>query len=282
VTRWFARPQRPGRVPPPIRPLAWRCALRLISINGYDRALGLAAQAFIAAVPMVIVASSFADQPAETFADRLVGRFHLSGTTADLVRQAFQVPDDTGTTVWGVCLLFLSGIGFARALQRAFRAAWDVRQDPGWRAWLSSMGAALAVAVAVAAGAAVATLVEDFTGAGQALFVIRAVLSGALWFLAIRLLLGWSLPWRPFLPGAVVAGGGTAVTWVLSRIWFSRAFSSQAESYGLIGIFIALISWLIVLALLLVISAVVGAELWHSREVVATAPGMPQPDEVRG
>ena len=122
----------------------WRCARRFIGITGYDRALGLAAQAFIAAIPTVIVVSAVTGGPASSVADRIVDRFELAGSTADLVRQAFQPPDDTTTTVWSACLLVVSGIGFTRALQRSFRAAWGIRPAPGWRAWVGGMGSALA------------------------------------------------------------------------------------------------------------------------------------------
>ena len=259
------------------RSLVWRCVRRFVRISGYDRVLGLAAQAFVAAVPTVIVVSSVTDRSA-TVADRLIARFGLSGSTADLVRQAFQPPADTSATVWGACLLVVSGIGFTRALQRAFRAAWDIRPTPGWRAWLSGMSGALALAAAVAAGTALATLVAGFEAAGPVVFALRGLVSGALWLLAIRLLLGWRLPWRPFLPGAVVAGAGTAVTWLVSAVWLPRAFISQADAYGLIGVFVVLISWLILLGLLLVVAAVVSAELWHSG--AAVAPPRSESDEV--
>ena len=248
--------------------LPWRCARRFIGITGYDRALGLAAQAFIAAIPTVIVVSAVTGGPAASFADRIIDRFGLSGSTADLVRQAFQPPDDTTTTVWSACLLVISGIGFTRAMQRSFRAAWGIGPTPGWRAWAGGMASALALAAAVVAGVAVASI-SDFDGAGPVRFVLRAFALGALWLLAIRLLLGWRLPWRPFLPGVVLVGVGTSAIWLASAIWLPRAFISQAETYGIVGIFIVLISWLILVALLLVAAAVVSAELWLSR---ATPP----------
>jgi len=61
-----------------------------------------------------------------------------------------------------------------------------------------------------------------------------------------------------------VTGVGTALTWLVSGIWLPRAFASQAETYGLIGVFIVVVSWFILLALLLVLAAVISAELWSS------------------
>jgi membrane protein len=265
---------RHGRL---FRSLLLRCVVRFVAIDGYDRALGLAAQAFVAAIPTVVVVSSVAEQPTDAFATRMIVWLQLSGATADVVRQAFLPPAATSATVWGACLLVLSGIGFTRALQRAFRAAWSVRQSPGWRAWLGGVGGALVLATAVAAGAALATVIKGFDGTGPVVFVLRAFVTGVLWLLAIRLLLGWSLPWRPYLPGAVVAGAGTAVIWSLSGIWLPRAFSSQAADYGLIGIFVVLISWLILLALMLVVAAVVSAELWQSGSTTEEGRAAPTP-----
>jgi len=254
-----------------------RCARRFVAITGYDRALGLAAQAFIAAIPTIVVVSSVTDRSGASVADRLVDRFDLTGNTADLVRQAFQPPEDVTATLWSAGLLIVSGIGFTRALQRSFRAAWGLRPTPGWRGWACGMASALALAAAAVAGAAIATLV-DGPGAGRPTgLVLRAVVFGMLWLLAIRLLLGWRLPWRPFLPGAVITGCGTALSWWVSEVWLPRAFSSQSETYGLIGVFIVLISWLILMALLLVAAAVISAELWRSR-TAATQPQDPASD----
>jgi membrane protein len=260
------------------RSLLWRCAVRFAAISGYDRALGLAAQAFVAAIPTVIVASSMTDRSTDAFPDAIIDRLQLSGATADLVRQAFLPTDATSVTVWGVCLLIVSGVGFTRALQRAFRAAWGVHPSPGWRAWSSGLGGALVMAAAVAAGGALATVVQGFDGADPAVFVLRAFVTGVLWLVAIRLLLGWSLPWRRYAPGAVLAGVGTAVIWWAAGIWLPRALASQAAAYGLIGIFVVMISWLIVLALLLVVAAVVSAELWQAG---STAPQR-RPPPARG
>jgi membrane protein len=255
------------------RSLLWRCVVRFGAISGYDRALGLAAQAFIAAIPTVIVAASMTDRSTDAFTDAIIDRLQLSGTAADLVRQAFLPADATSVTVWGACLLIVSGVGFTRALQRAFRAAWGVHPSPGWRAWLGGLGGALVLAAAVAAGGALATVVQGFDGAGPVVFVLRALVTGVLWLLAIRLLLGWSSrPWRRYVPGAVVAGVGTAAIWLAAGIWLPRAFTTQAAAYGLIGIFVVVISWLIVLALLLVVAAVVSAELWHARSTVSEGP----------
>ncbi|MGY1669052.1 YhjD/YihY/BrkB family envelope integrity protein [Geodermatophilus sp. SYSU D00710] len=251
--------------------LPWRCARRFVGITGYDRALGLAAQAFVATVPTTVVVSSVTEEAGDGLAERVVARFELSGDTADLVREALRPPADTSLTVWGTCLLVVSGIGFTRALQRAFRAAWRIPPSPGWRGWLGGVGGAVAVAAVVVAGIGVAVLVDGFRGAGPAAFAVRACVSGVLWLVATRLLLGWSLPWRPFLPGAVVAGAGTAATWLVSEVWLPQAFITQAGTYGLVGIVVVLISWLILIALLLVVAAVVGAELWHARGDPASA-----------
>jgi hypothetical protein len=166
--------------------------------------------------------------------------------------------------LWRCVVRFVGIDGYDRALGLAAQGA-----------WLGGLGGTLVLAATVAAGAALATVVQGFDGAGPLVFLLRALVPGILWLLAIRLLLGWSLPWRPYVPGAVVAGAGTALIWLLSGVCLPRAFIFQAAAYGLIGIVVVLISRLILLALLLVVAAVVSAELWHSRPTAPAGPAVP-------
>lgn len=256
--------------------LPLRCTRRFVAITGYDRALGLAAQAFIAAIPSVVVVTSVTDRSGTSVAERLVDRFGLTGDTAELVREALQAPTDATATLWSAFLLVVSVVGSTRALQRSFRAAWGLRAVAGWRGWVGDMASALALAAAVVTGAAIASLVDGPSPAHFTGLALRGVVFGTMWLLAIRLLLGWRLPWRPFLPGAVITGAGTSLTWLASGLWLPWALSSRAETYGLMGVFVVLITWLLVVALLLVLAAVVSAELWRSRSSSsAPAPAGP-------
>jgi membrane protein len=63
------------------------------------------------------------------------------------------------------------------------------------------------------------------------------------------------------LPGAALTGAGQAGAILVSGLYLPIAISHEAERYGLVGVAIALLSWLVVFGLLLVVSAVLSAEL---------------------
>ena len=72
---------------------AGRCIYRFVELEGFDRAIALASRAFIAVIPLAVVASAFTPADA-SLADRLVERFQLEGDAATAIRQLFTTPTD--------------------------------------------------------------------------------------------------------------------------------------------------------------------------------------------
>jgi hypothetical protein len=63
---------------------------RFLGVQGLDRAMALAAQAFSALIPLIIVYSAVVPhEQGQDFASELIDRFDLSGSAADTVRTAF-------------------------------------------------------------------------------------------------------------------------------------------------------------------------------------------------
>jgi membrane protein len=94
--------------------------------------------------------------------------------------------------------------------------------------------------------------------------LINAVAATLLWWPVQWVLLSGRANWKKLLPGAVLNGAGQALVLAVSGIYMPVVISYEAGKYGLIGIAVAVVSWLVILGLLLVLSAVFGAEL--SRE----------------
>jgi membrane protein len=91
--------------------------------------------------------------------------------------------------------------------------------------------------------------------------LISAVAATLLWWPVQRVLLGGRASWKALFPGAVLNGAGQALVIALSGLYMPAVISHEAEKYGLIGIAVAVVSWLVILGLLLVLSAVFSAEL---------------------
>jgi membrane protein len=230
---------------------------RFFHIEGAQQATVIAAQAFTSLIPFLVVASAFGPGD-EDLADRIVDRFGLDGSAARSVRQLFNSSGEVESAVtWvSIVILILATLSFSRAMQRMFQRAYGT--TPGgprdmWRglAWLAGFGAWIAVS---------SPLRETLEDVGGLLVALAASgLTGlALWLWTPAILLG--IPdWRRLLPGAIVSGILGALAGVASGIYIPILLKWSAEKYGLIGIAFSMQSWLLVMAFVVVIGAVVGA-----------------------
>ena len=77
----------------------------------------------------------------------------------------------------------------------------------------------------------------------------------------LYVLLSRRIPWRRLVPSAVLAGLGQVAIAAYSAVVMPNLIASNSARYGVIGVSLALITWLLVIAGAIVIGAVLGAEL---------------------
>src|SRR5262249_31764932 len=110
--------------------------LGFVNLQGFDRAVALGGQAFTALIPLLIVYAAVTSRASgRDFAGEVVRVFHLSGSSAQTVEQAFAPPGavESQVTVLGVVLLVFSALSFTRALQRLYQLTWN-QPSLGFRA----------------------------------------------------------------------------------------------------------------------------------------------------
>jgi membrane protein len=228
----------------------------------------LAAQAFTSLIPFMVVAAALAPGSSD-MADRIVDRFDLSGASARSVHQLFASAGETQSAVtWvSVIILVLSALSFTRALQRIFQRSYGypslgVKDVPRGLVWML----ALAIWVVIAS-----PLKGSLESLGGAVFAVTlASVTGFVVWLGTPVLLLGERNWRPLVPGALISGVLGALVGLASTIYVPIVMTWSAERYGLIGIAFALQSWLLVLAFVVVVGAVVGATVVEqSRPAVA-------------
>ena len=242
--------------------LVLRVSRRMMAIGGYDRALALSAQAFVALIPMLIVVAAFASTAVQgPDGQALLARFGLSGQAAASVMVLFDHPPGVeSVTALGVALLVVTVLGFIRSLQRTYLAAWELPPQG-----IRGLGHGLLASAALIGEFALLTLL----GPVRAVLVdslairltVQALAATVLWLPVVYLLLGGRVRWWALLPGAALTGAGQSGAIVVAGLYLPIAIGHDADRYGLFGIAIALLSWLVVLGLLLVVSAVLSAEL---------------------
>jgi membrane protein len=163
---------------------------------------------------------------------------------------------ESAVTWVGVVILVLATLSFTRAMQRMFQRAYGVtpggpREMLRGLVWLAGFAAWITVS---------SPLRETIEEAGGLLLALTASgLTGLiLWLWTPAILLGIS-DWRRLLPGAIVSAVLGALAGVASGIYIPILLTWSADKYGLIGIAFSMQSWLLVIAFVVVIGAVVGA-----------------------
>jgi membrane protein len=239
------------------------CIERFFSVQGLDRAMALAAQAFTALLPLLVVYGALVPTPdGEDFAARVIDRLDLQGASARSVEEAFASSSTTASSVTaiGLLLLVISALSFTRGLQRLYEGAFrlpalGIKGTGYGLQWLFVMAAVLSVRPLVLgflhnAAAAVAAL-----GFGV-----------LLWLATPYLLLGKRIAWPRLIPAALLTALGMTIYTATSFIWLPRSIESLSEQFGFIGISFALVGWLFAASSVLVASASIGAVIDARRQ----------------
>ena len=235
---------------------------RFFGVQGFDRAMAIGAYAYSALIPAVIVYSAVVSDE-KSFADTLIDRFELSGSSADAVRSAFgaSATVQSSVTWFGVLLLIISALSFARAMQRLYEGAYDLpplsMRNTNWALlWLLIVF--------------LAALVRPLIDRGP---VTGLILSAAIWLATPYLLLGRRVHWSRLVSVALLSAVGMSGVGIYTVIYMPHAISDSAAQYGVFGIGFALLGWLFVSACVLVAAATGGAliteRIEHHREAKA-------------
>jgi membrane protein len=259
----------------PLVALVLRSLQRYIAIDGTQRGLVLAGQAFSALIPLLIVlATLVSSNGGARLAARINARFRLTGNGAEAVNTLFSQPPGAAQTVTigSVLLLIISGLSCARTMQRTYEAAWQL-PPRGLRGTIGGAGALALLLTQIMLLSLLAGFLRQVPAGSALELVFRAAASSALWLALQHLLLGGRIGWRRLLPGAVAAGVGQQGVAALSTLWVPTVIENNATRYGAIGVSFALLSWLVLISIVLVVAAALSVELGHGPPLPAPPPG---------
>ena len=236
---------------------------RLIEVRFLDRTVILAAQAFSAVLPLIIVVSTISPHPGgDSPATVLARKLGLADDDVSSLQVTVAPPTSARASigVLGVVLALLTATSFARALQRSYQLAW--RLPPAglrsaWRPLALVVGLALYIELLFLFGRLVkgipaSTLLEDLvTFAG----------AWGLWTGAGWILLAGRVRPRLLAAGGLLTAVGFAVLRRLSAFYLPTLVATNQQQYGLLGVAFTLFSWLSASAFIIVVATVVGAVL---------------------
>jgi membrane protein len=251
-----------------------RCFRLFRRIDGRDQMLMLAGQGFIALVPLLIVlASAFGSGGSDRLGRRIIVEMSLSGTAADSVRILFTYPPGAtgGITGFSMLLLLYSLNGFFGSLQRVFEKAWAL-PSRGYRGAAHRAAGAMALLGGLVTVGWIGASVGDAPLARVLGLALQVALLVGVWVLGMDLILCRRVERRRLVPGAVLTAALQLTAGWASAIYMPEIFLRQTTRYGVIGAALALVTWLITVAAVLVVGAVVSAVLGAPQ---ARAAGQP-------
>ena len=239
-----------------------RSVLRFIRMEGFDRAIVISSQVFTALIPLFILVASFTPADEENaFSKAIIERCALSGDAAAAVEQLFDTPPGatSGVTLFSALLLLYSGVAFTRRTQRMYRASWE-RETLGLRSTVSATLGLVTIIVGIAIGSTVRSLASNFPLDWLWVALISLTTGLVLWTLIPYLLLDRQVYWRRLLvQGVTTATAMTALT-IATPIYMPELITQYTNEFGLFGITITIIGWLMAAAFLVVSAAAIGAE----------------------
>jgi membrane protein len=232
-----------------------RSFLRFVELEGFDRSMALAGQAFATLLPLLIVFGTVSQGSTDELAEDLIAKFDLSGSAADALREAVAQPPDSGLSVLGALLLVISALSFTRAMQRLYVRAWrleglGVRGNLWGLVWLAFFVVFWSLQPAV---------VGVFEGAVS--LTVSLTLSTVLWLWTPYLLVARRIHWRTLLPQAFLSAVGLGAVAIGGAIYLPRAVASASSEFGVLGVAFTLLSLLFAMSFVLVVTAALGATL---------------------
>jgi membrane protein len=244
-----------------------RCAGTFLELQGIDRAMALAAQAFTALIPLLLLASAWVSvDGGNAVADAVIRRFHLTGGGADAVNALFARQGDGTVGALSVVLLVFSGVSLTRRLQRMYQQAWRIPPLTGVRGSFSAAFGLAALVLEIALMYSLRTVFRHLPLHAVTGWPLTLLASLALWTAVPWLLLDRRIAWRRLVPSGALAAVGVAVYSLATTVYMPALLESYSLRYGIFGVTLALVSWLLCISLIIVATTIVAAEFDRSDE----------------
>lgn len=214
-------------------------------------------------------------------AERLITRMHLTGDTAEIVRQTFgtTASNALAATLAVVISFLFWGIGIGQLYRDLYTRAWKVQTARASDQVLFTIW--YFVTCGLLGLMFVAT--TEQASSNRPLFIPAwFALSIAFWLWTPRFLLHRKVPTRKLLPGALLGAfvlGGTVGT---APLWMGPTLNQNARLFGSFGVVLALLAFVLI-AITISMACAVFAPVWEEfrqaeRERKAAQADEPQAD----
>ena len=159
-----------------------------------------------------------------------------------------------------IVLLVFSCVSFTKRIQRMYLQAWRLEPVAGVRGSFNAAQGLVALVLELTLLYLARQLFDALPFDWVLGVPVSFVASLALWTSIPWLLLDRRIPWRRLLPAGALMAVGTGLYSVASTIYMPGLMESYSERYGLFGVTVALVGWLLCIAVIMVVTTVLAAE----------------------
>lgn len=256
---------------------------RLLEAEMIDRAVALAAKAFVSLFPAVVTVAALApDRTRQNIAAALQRRVGLSGDSLDVVRESL----DAGTgarasvTVVGFLLLLFYATSFTTALQRLYLRAWRRPPKAELVRYVTGLGWLVGLVVLLSGFGALRRIFVGTPGT-VAFTLVSVTFTFLAWWATSYFMLSRQVRWRALvLPALLTAVGSATYGWA-AAIWVPRSLLGNEAQFGFFGVSMTLMSWFVGLAFVIVVATTAGPVLVEDRGVIGRLARGPSDDVLR-
>ena len=252
---------------------------RFNKIEGKHLALVIAANLFVAVIPLLIIGYAFVEafDPHRSFGALVVEDLHLTGSTAQIVRDTFTNARSGKSVALSISVisLLVTGLDVSATAQVAYARAFNMTPLRGVQKYLRG-GAWL---VLLLAGSGAALTLRSLASGRPLWFLFIAVgvlivLEFGFFLIAPRLLLDLPFAWRDLVPGAAFCTGAAIVVHTVAVFFLRNWFSQYGHAYGGFGVGLALIAFVGIIASFWVWIATVMGVYWEHKAGSAAVAAM--------
>ena len=252
---------------------------RFSQIDGKHLAIVIAANLFVAVIPLIIIGYAFAEafDPRRSFGVVIAKNLHLTGGTAQIVEDTFTNASSGKSVALSISVisLLITGLDVSATAQAAYARAFTMTPLRGPQKYLRG-GAWLVVLLA---GTGAGLTLRSLTVGRPAWVVLIAVLvwiaaEFGFFLITPRLLLDLPFAWRDLIPGAAVCTGAAIVVHAVAAFLLRYWFGEYGHAYGGFGVGLALVAFTGIIASFWVWIAAVMGVWWEYKAGPAAVAAM--------
>jgi membrane protein len=245
---------------------------RFFALELLDKTFALAAQVFVALLPLVIViVSLFTSNDTSIVAEQIIDRFGLVGAASVAVRNLFTMPDHTQAISWlAIIISLISAFSLSRRLSRTYALIFRLTPLPPLQYWRALVWIGLQVVMLIGA-----SFFRDVARThGWTLWLMSLIALLGLWvlgdYLGYRLLVP-TLQRSIMYPSICLAVIGRVGIAIWAGLYMPATLSNQANQFGAIGVTFSLFTYFLVAVAVLLLAPLLVV-VWRDRHAGLAHP----------